>query len=101
MGEQLILIQFDTAALRRVLYSKQTCLLKHAACSRPSHTLGAAFIGHPDLRGSPLPSLIYFPTIPPVSPGGGAHCGRGMQPHISDSWPAELGAATARHGSIS
>lgn len=49
----------------------------------------------------PSPPLMYFPAIPPVSPGGGAHCGRGMQPHISDSWPAELGAAAARHGSIS
>lgn len=71
------------------------------AFSRPSPTLGAARIGHPDPRGSPLPSPHLFsqPSLPSAQVA--ERTAAGMQPHISDSWPAELGAAAARHGSVS
>lgn len=97
MGERRS-FQFSSI-LRR--YSTQTFMpaCTHAPARHPLLEQRAS-----DIRihaAPPSPPLIYFPAIPPVSPGGGAHCGRGMQPHISDSWPAELGAAAARHGSIS
>lgn len=53
--------------------------------------------------GSPIcpHPLCLFPTQSSICPGGGAHSGRGMQPLISDTWTAELGATAARHGSTS